>query len=1689
MLGPRGSRLVHLSDVRVLDEDKVEVSLRELVGLQSERAAPLVLSRVDAADALPGRVAVLWPGSARPLRLDPLLVYRENEVADEVLFLNRDRNSRQVEYLSYLTGRTERDRSTAPALAALLSRVTGREVTTEVLKALAEQSAAETPSAEAIIGGAVAQGGEVGDFEILAELGRGGMGVVYLARQLSLGRLVALKMLPADLAEDEQALQRFQREVRVLSRLDHANVVKVLASGVQPGGSNYYAMELIAGCDLEQVWRELASPDEAAPSALGAGSWARAVEAAGRKRRDIVLGQCVKAAALIETADQDGGTGVASTQELADDAPGGYVRRVAALARDAARAVQAVHDQNVVHRDIKPANLMLTADGSRVVLMDFGLAKGQSRGISTQAGGLLGTLRYAAPEQLAVGRLTVGPAADVRALGVAFWELLTRRRLFEQAEDEKQLASLIYESDVPPLRTIDPGFDRDLEAIVLRATERRASDRIASAGKLADYLQLYIDGRPLPIRARGRVERLNRWALRHRAVLIPATAAALLVVVVAAIAWWLIEGSRAAADLAVTQRNRVAALRSELEAGLDRGDWSDAQLARLDRLAAELQVLSPGDSGEVGGRVDGRFAEAIGAAIRTSGLSPEEVARIRAETDRLAGRDASRAAELRRALSRTLGDWEPVFQRQSPIGDPGTLFEIQGYDLAAAPDGRLIRRDSPRPGGDPVVPTRISSSGSAQVELVFDRPPGPGEELGAVLGYIPGHVGRVLNSVISADGATLATTGIDHVIRLWNVADGRSKGRLAGHGAEVFGIGFAPDGRSLISGDTSGVVLLWDLARAQPPRRLADPTFSAFRCGFSADGRIAMTLFSTRGVDRVRRWDTGSGRELAPVELGALKMIHSEIDPTGRHVLIGSLDHVVHIWDLDAGREKSALKGHLDWVWGSAFNLDGSRVATSARDMTTRLWDVATGRQIAVLERREYVSGLAFAPAGGPLVGAANGHFILWDSTTGAEKARIPHTGFGTHLAIERSGATMAAVAWENTGAVELWDLARQKLRTTLRMKGYTLTIRSPVTPAAPTTGQAAAVAPAGGVLKGPTAAPALFLRIARDGVTLREGEVSPIEGPVRLVARRDRDRLSIQVNDQAPVEFRDLYPPEAEEGGVFALAWGGPAPLERLRGEVRAAAPEPNRLARGDASLQAGRYDEAIPFYEAQARSAAGTPTAREADCKRAHALIRLRRSDEAVALLEPIAGGDEAPWAALASWQLASLAVGRGRVSEAESLVEAIQARFSFEDLAVIVPAAERDALARALIPTRELDAIGMVWSNPKRTHRLERAVVVAEYLRASPTTLNQARNALLEAYRVDGRAADAHKLLHAANFFTSPEDGYRDTSYLTIGHAWICIELKDYDDALRVLDYLARGDHGVIVATYTALLCRARVYANLNRLSDAKRDIEDLFRRFPDGCSNTDETLFAYLVRGLLREQTGDAPGALAAWREGYRRAKGTPGMGMQSASILASLSGELTEDDVHAMVDQVIGSLATSFPPVALFKNRLMPFGELTKVFREMWRTPRGRDYARRIALLNISYLDFHRTQVLLSLAEAIHQGAFPGELSPERDTFIWTVVSYLLAEYGAGRLAPGDLVKALLAWNGTTNALGWQGLAPRLGERVRGHAAFIYGMRLRGLGRAADAVSLLRTARDATTLGDPVHDWSVDALNEVSAAAR
>ncbi len=294
--------------------------------------------------------------------------------------------------------------------------------------------------------------GLLGDFRLIRELGRGGMGVVYEAEQVSLGRRVALKVLPFA-GDATKTVARFRVEAQAAAMLRHPHIVPVFASGCDQG-THYYAMQLIEGRSLAELLREPARSGRGLPA-----------------------------------------------------------RDAAELARQAAEALDYAHEQGVLHRDVKPGNFLVDGQG-HLWVTDFGLARVSGAGNITLTGDLLGTLRYMSPEQ-AAGARTLDPRADIYGLGATLYELIVGRPAFDAA-DRRDLLRQIALEEPAPLRRRPREVPRDLETIVLRAMAKWPEDRYPSARAMADDLGRFLRDEPIRARPPSLFEQARRLARRHK---------------------------------------------------------------------------------------------------------------------------------------------------------------------------------------------------------------------------------------------------------------------------------------------------------------------------------------------------------------------------------------------------------------------------------------------------------------------------------------------------------------------------------------------------------------------------------------------------------------------------------------------------------------------------------------------------------------------------------------------------------------------------------------------------------------------------------------------------------------------------------------------------------------------------------------------------------------------------------------------------------------------------------------------------------------------------------------------------------------------------------------------------------------------------------------------------------------------
>jgi serine/threonine protein kinase/Tfp pilus assembly protein PilF len=351
----------------------------------------------------------------------------------------------------------------------------------------------------------------VGDFHIVREIGRGGMGIVYEAEQAPLGRRVALKILSMAATLDPRSIQRFQLEAQVAGWLQHPRIVPVYAVGVA-SDTPYFAMQYIEGGSLASLIGEMRG---LADRGAGVAAERSSGDSASALALGLLTGRFAPAARDVETGRHQ--PPAPADHELTKKASpsigsAAYHRTVARLGIQAAEALGYAHDQGIIHRDVKPANLLLDRRGD-LWIADFGMADVQGDAGMTVSGDLPGTLRYMSPEQATGQRALVDRRTDVYSLGATLYELLTLQPSVT-GSDKGEIIRRIVEQEPTPIRRSNPAVPADLATIVTKALSKNPSNRYETAIKLGEDLERYLDGLPIMARPVGPLRRSWRWCRR-----------------------------------------------------------------------------------------------------------------------------------------------------------------------------------------------------------------------------------------------------------------------------------------------------------------------------------------------------------------------------------------------------------------------------------------------------------------------------------------------------------------------------------------------------------------------------------------------------------------------------------------------------------------------------------------------------------------------------------------------------------------------------------------------------------------------------------------------------------------------------------------------------------------------------------------------------------------------------------------------------------------------------------------------------------------------------------------------------------------------------------------------------------------------------------------------------------------------
>ena len=370
-----------------------------------------------------------------------------------------------AEYRSRFPGLTERIEELIPTLRCLGNAFDASTQSTEDVS----QTGVHFPTME--VDPDIKQ---LGDFRIERRIGRGGMGVVYLARQITLDRLVALKVLPFAAIANDRQLARFKVEAQAAAGLHHHGIVPVYFVGCDRG-FHYYAMQFIDGKSLNFILHELQSQMRDSNPTVGGES--------------VAVGSFPEVDQLVQSISSSG-----SQRDVSSHCEN-HFRAMAKLGIQAAEALDYAHQRGVVHRDIKPGNLLVDREG-KLWVTDFGLARIEQDSELTMTGDMVGTLRYMSPEQALSPRTGTDHRCDVYSLGVTLYEMLTLQRAFSSDDRQETLLHIQFRDPVPPSK-LNRKIPADLETIVLKAIEKDPEARYQSAQSLADDLRAFLEHRPI----------------------------------------------------------------------------------------------------------------------------------------------------------------------------------------------------------------------------------------------------------------------------------------------------------------------------------------------------------------------------------------------------------------------------------------------------------------------------------------------------------------------------------------------------------------------------------------------------------------------------------------------------------------------------------------------------------------------------------------------------------------------------------------------------------------------------------------------------------------------------------------------------------------------------------------------------------------------------------------------------------------------------------------------------------------------------------------------------------------------------------------------------------------------------------------------------------------------------------------
>jgi hypothetical protein len=855
---------------------------------------------------------------------------------------------------------------------------------------------------------------EESDFELIELLGKGGMGMVFLARQKSLDREVAVKVIQPQAAGDAEARGKFFAEALVTGELDHPNIVPVYDFGGTPEGILFYPMKQVRGTSWDKVIQEKSLDDNIS--------------------------------VLLSVSD------------------------AVAFAHDKGVIHRDLKPENVMLGDYGEVFVMDWGLAASV-----GMEKAEKL---TPETGFAGTPAYMAPEMAKCEPTKIGPASDIYLLGGILYEIVTGLRphtgddvyscihaamenLIQPTEKKGELVEIALKAMVtePQDRYKSvKDFQRAIRDYRSHAESLKlstAADERLSRAKDKPKTEVY---RELTEIIAGYQQAIELWSSNEGAILGLRKARETFV-----------EVALERGDLALAQ-SQVTAMEEEcgkfvlpekrLESPKDLAEKVSlaiahaarkekiARLSRRAAIAASSLVLIVSLTAYFITRAARERTElALGREEKQRHRAEEALRRAEREnyyniialaSARIADSRFDQAESLLWSTPRELRGWEWGRLMQFCHQDLLTLKGHSGYvfSVAFSPDGKRVVTGSEYKTAEiwdaesgqeiltlkghsmPVVSVAFSPDGKRVVTGSWDKTAKIWDaESGQDILTLKGHSDRVSSVAFSPDGKRVVTGSFDNTAKIWDAESGQEILTLKGHLTFVVSVAFSPDGKRVVTGSYDGTAKIWDAESGQEILTLKGHSGYVFSVAFSPDGKRVVT---GSWDNTAKIWDAESGQDILTLK-GHSHIVYSvAFSPDGKRVVTGSWDKTAKIWDAESGQDILTLKGHSHIVYSVAFSPDGKRVVTGGYDGTAKIWDAEGGQEILTLKgHSDRVSSVAFSPDGKRVVtGSEDNTAKIWDAESGQEILTLK--GHSGPVAFSRDGKRVVTGRVNSTA--KIWD-------------------------------------------------------------------------------------------------------------------------------------------------------------------------------------------------------------------------------------------------------------------------------------------------------------------------------------------------------------------------------------------------------------------------------------------------------------------------------------------------------------------------------------------------------------------------------------------------------------------------------------------------------------------------------------------